>query len=260
MNRLRFLTVASLGLTSGWACTGSTVALTPHVEQQKAAPVATTPCEQASSSVSLATPELAIRLYVENLAANNFAGASRAFAVHENAARVDFIRLVSWVRVFSAGVQNAPAEYPMFVELNELRAKAELAQATKFFVYSLLTDRDPEATQVVESEAELQAFVQAVNPARLAKLRVLRIDEPRKSLAPEAQQVLKKQAALYGADEMTERVALYELADQLFWSGFQLCRYDKTWKIRQFAAYYAGPPYGTWTTKTTRSEYEARIE
>jgi hypothetical protein len=263
LQRSHLLTIASLVVTlTGSACTASTAGLKPHVEQPTAAPTprdAAHPCEQASNDENLATPEAAVNLYIESIAANNFARALRTYAAHEHAARVDFTALVSWVHVFSAGVQDAPAEYPMFVEMNELRAKAEMAQATKFFVYSLLTDRDPGGSQTVESDAEIRAFVQAVNPARLAMLRVVRIDQPRKSLGPEAQELFKRQATRYGADEMTERVALYELSSQFFWSGFQLSRYDKTWKIYQFASFYHGP-YRGGMGKTTAAEYEALLQ
>ncbi len=216
-------------------------------------------CKKASVHESLATPEAAVNLYIESIAANDFGCAMRAYAAHEHAARVDFTALINYVGMFSAAVQNAPAEYPMFVEMNELRAKAEMAQATKFFVYGLLTDRDPQGSQTVKSDAEVTAFVQAVNPARLATLRVVRIDQPRKSLGLEAQALFKKQATQYGADEMAERVALYELSGQFFWSGFQISRFDKTWKIYKFGSYYAGPPFHD-RVKTTVAEYEARIQ
>jgi hypothetical protein len=215
-------------------------------------------CKRALADEPFATPEAAVKLYIESVAASDFACASRAYAAHE-LARVDFTALVGWVGVFNAGVQNAPAEYPMFAEINELRAKAEMAQATKFFVYRLLTDKDPGGSQAVTSEAEIRAFVGAVNPAQLAMLRVVRIDQPRKSLSDDTQVLFKKVAARYGADEITERVALYKLSDQFFWSGFQLARYNKAWKIFQFASFYAGPPGGDKAT-TTVAEYEARIQ
>jgi hypothetical protein len=270
LQRSRLLTIASLVVTlAGSACTGSTVGLKPHVEQRTAAPTpqdAAHPCKHASKNESLATPEAAVNLYLESIAANDFSCALRAYAAHEHAARFNFTALVSWVGVLSPARIEAPAEYPMFVEMNELRAKAEMAEATKQFVYGLLTDKDPAGSQTVQSDAEIQAFVQAVNPARLATLRVVRIDQPRQSVTngPEAQALFKKLSTLYGADEMTERIALYELSGQFFWSGFTLCRYDKTWKIYKFESNYGGPiSGGTFTggvvRKTTAAEYEAHL-
>src|SRR5688572_7611891 len=257
------LTIASLVvIMASSACAGATVAQKPPVEQRTAAPTprdAAHPCEQAPNNETLATPEAAVRLYIESIAANNFARAMRAFAAEERAARFNFTALVSWVHVFSAGAQEAPAEYPMFVEINELRAKAQMAQATKIFIYGLLTDRDPSGSQTVESDAEIQAFVQAVDPARLATLRVVSIDQPRSLLGPEAQALFKQRATRHGADEMTERIALCDFSGQFFGAGFSLARYDKTWKIFEPGAPFSGLLDGA-AEKTTAAEYEARLQ
>ena len=256
------LTIASLVVTmASSACAGSTVGPKPPVEQRTAAPTprdAAHPCEQAPNNETLATPEDAVKLYIESIAANNFTRALRAFAAEERAARINFTAFVSYIHVFSAGAQQAPAEYPMFVEMNELRAKAEMAQATKIFIYGLLTDRDLNGSQTVQSDAEIQAFVQAVNPARLAPLRVVRIDQPRVLQSPEAQALFKRRATLHGADEMTERIALCDLSGQFFWSSFSLARYDKTWKIYEPGAPFSGLLDGA-AEKTTTAEYEARL-
>src|SRR5262249_10924230 len=105
------------------------------------------PCRTPSTYQDLATPEAAVHLYVDSIAASDVPCALLAYAAHEHAAGVDFTSLARWVHVLTPGVQNAPAEYPMFVELNELRAKAQFADATKFFIYLLLTATDPRGAQ-----------------------------------------------------------------------------------------------------------------
>ena len=282
LQRARVFAIAPLfALLTSSACAGPTVNLRPQVEQRPvvgltraprpeattqdgnletlgpSAREATQPCAQSFAFGSLATPEAAVRLYVESIAANHFACALRAYAAHEHAARFDFTAVARWTHIMTPAVLKAPAEYPMFVELNEFRAKGEMAQATKLFVYDLLADRDPTDGQVVESDLQIQAFVQAVNPVRLAALRVVRIDQPRQSVTngPEGQALFKKLATLASADEMAERIALYELSGQFLWSGFRLCRYDKTWKIYEFASTFAGR-----SGKTTTAEYEARLQ
>jgi hypothetical protein len=148
----------------------------------------------------------------------------------------------------------------MFVEMNELRAQAEMAEATKLFVYGLLTDVDVTGSQPMQSDAEIQAFIQAVNPARLATLKVVKIEQPRRSVTngADAQAFFKMFASREGADEVTDRIALYELSGELFWSGFRLCRYDKSWKIYDFTSTFGGPLGGV-VGKTTAAEYEARL-
>ncbi len=49
-----------------------------------------------------------------------------------------------------------------------------------------------------------------------------------------------KQAKLYGAEEMTERIALYELDSKTFLGGFGLFRYESGWKIVRLYSNLAG--------------------
>jgi hypothetical protein len=264
LQRARVLAAAALLVTSAClACTGTTaVPCAKPVTAARATGDEVRPSAQPSKHESLATPEAAVSLYVECIAASDFACALRAYAARERAARFDYTALVRFVQHWSPGSLNAPAQYPMFVELNELRAKANLAQATKLFVYGLLADMDLTRVQTVESDAEVQSFVQAVNPARLAKLTVVRIDQPRKLVlnGPEAQAIFKARAAREGADEVTERIALYELSGQLYWGGFQLSRYDKGWKIYEFGSNFAGPLASAVVGKTTATEYEGLLQ
>lgn len=219
--------------------------------------------EQVVTDARLATPEAAVKLYAERISANDFAGAFQAYAFHEQAARFRFVPLVREVKVLNAVVLKAPPEYPMFVELNELRARSEMAQATKLFVYGLLTNLDTATVETTETEAQARAFIDAVNPSRLASLRLVRVDQPRQSVtnSTEAQVDSKRWATLNGADEMTERLALYELSGQLFWSGFRLCRFDKNWKIVELSAAYGGPRGPDQiASKVTSEAYEAALK
>lgn len=218
-------------------------------------------CEKTSASTELSTPERAIRLYVESIAANDLPCALRAYAAHEYAARFDFPAYVAYVYQYSPGIVKAPTEYPMFVELNELRAKAVMAAAVKEFAYGLLSDRDLLTPHPVRSAADTRAFVQALNPVQLAKLKLVRVDAPRDSdiNKPSMQAVIKRSPTGKEADEVTERIALYELSGQYFWGGFMLRRYDKTWKIYEFRA-GGGPSAPLLPAKTTIAEYQARLE
>jgi hypothetical protein len=233
LQRARRLAGVLLTSVLASACAKPTAQPKPQAQERTAArprPEAAPPCGHAAKDETLETPDAAVRLYFESVAANDLAGALRAYAANERAAKFDFTSYMRWVIQFTGNIQ-APTEYPMFVEINQLRAKGELAAATRAFVYELLADRDPSASQPVTSDAEIEAFVKAVNPARLASLKLVRVDEPRMAASPEALASFKRQSGLNGADEMAERIALYELSGKPFWWGFQLSRYGKTWKI-----------------------------
>ena len=71
--------------------------------------------------------------------------------------------------------------------------------------------------------------------------------------------VHKRHASFHGADDQTERIALYHLGDQHSWSGFQLLRYGKRWVISQlFSAFVSGS--GPGVGKTTPAEYEGKLK
>jgi hypothetical protein len=76
---------------------------------------------------------------------------------------------------------------------------------------------------------------------------------------PEMIAVHKRHASFHGADDQTERIALYQLGDQHSWSGFQLLRYGKRWVISQlFSAFVSGS--GPGVGKTTPAEYEGKLK
>lgn len=69
-----------------------------------------------------------------------------------------------------------------------------------------------------------------------------------------------KHAQLYGADEQTERVVLYELNGEYYCGGFQIMRYKNNWKIISLYSNLAGQsPYGT-VTKITQVEFEQILQ
>jgi hypothetical protein len=264
--RSRALAIASILLTLACSKAVQRVArVETSARDVKAAPTASavptvaSRCEQAIAKQGLGTPEAAVSLYVESIAANDFECALRGYAAHELAAAFDFEALVNYAQVLNPSIIRAPAQYPMFVEMNELRAQGEMADASKAFVYGLLTDIDVGGVQAMESEAPVRAFLQAVNPTRLATLKIVRIDQSRRVVrdGPRAQELFEKFAQLDGAQEMTDRIALYELSGRYFWSGFRLARYDKAWKIHELESSYGGP-IGGGVGRTTVAEYEAQ--
>lgn len=50
----------------------------------------------------------------------------------------------------------------------------------------------------------------------------------------------KVHASWDGADDSTERIALFELGGKHYRGGFTLLRYGKTWRVRRLISVYAG--------------------
>jgi hypothetical protein len=76
----------------------------------------------------------------------------------------------------------------------------------------------------------------------LKDLKLLRIDPPRKDILESERNIanLQKMADIFGAQEMTERIALYQLNDKTYLGGFILLRYGESWKIYSLCSNLAG--------------------
>ena len=212
-----------------------------------------------SGKKSFETPEAAIEHYAKSIAAADVDAAMQALAVDDIAARYDFPAVARWVPVGQPATLYAPTNHDVYVRLNKMRLAGELSNATRMIMYSLL-GIEIEAPARHATDADIAAFMTA-DPARLKALKVVRIDQPGKAVVntPEMVAMHKRHAAFHGADDQTERIALYQLGDQHYWGGFQLLRYGQRWVISQlFSAFVAGS--GPGVGKTTPAEYETKLK
>ena len=208
---------------------------------------------------SFDTPEAAIDHYVKSIAAADLDAAMQSLAVDDIAARYDFPAVARWLPLAQPATLYAPTNHDVYVRLNKMRLAGELSNGTKMIIYSLL-GIEIEAPARHATDADIAAFMTA-DPSRLRALKVVRIDQPGKPVVntPEMIAMYKRHASFHGADEQTERLALYQLGDQHYWSGFQLLRYGKRWVISQlFSAFVAGS--GPGVGKTTPAEYEVKLK
>ena len=96
------------------------------------------------------------------------------------------------------------------------------------------------------------------DPSRLAGLTVqdIRYSNAKLENDPRVLDNSAKQAAVYDADELTERLALIDVGGQLYQVGFTLLRYGADWKVSSQSAALGGTsPQGV-AVPTTREEYD----
>jgi hypothetical protein len=108
--------------------------------------------------------------------------------------------------------------------------------------------------------AEIEAFAAAVDPSRLGGLSVLDIRQPEPEAATDERYLanLARIAATYGADEMTERLALVELDGETFGVGFTLLRYGDAWLVMDQASILGGTSaFGT-AEPMSRADFDDR--
>jgi hypothetical protein len=206
-----------------------------------------------------ATPEAAVQQFVKSLAADDFDGAMQAFQLDDVLARAE-----ATVKALLAGAAGsaAPSNRGALVRLTTINVVAEFAKMTRRFVYGLLlADQAEQATDA--TDANIDAFIRAVDPGRLRAMQIVRIDPPLLSQMASAEGIAlaRRQAATLRADESTERIALFQLDGNYYRGGFTLLRYGNAWRISELQSIYGNTSLRTDPVpKTTLEEYKELVK
>ena len=210
---------------------------------------------------SFDSPEDAIEYCVEAIADNKLSVALSAFAIDDYTREFDFTK---WCNRMKALILRdlAPSEYKMYQDINHAYITSKIVSQVKGFSYSLLSSMDLSQTIVVEDEEQVPQFVEDVDPKKLKGLKIVRIDPPCPDILNSERNVenFKIQAAIYGGEEGTERVVLYELDGELYAGGFHLIQYKDGWHIESMTSYLAGTSVDGSVTKMTKDDYLEWIE
>ena len=200
----------------------------------------------ASPAAGFATPEEAVEAYVAAVAAADLEAVLATAAIEEVAQDTDFVGYVDRVRAWIPVNAPAPATHPFLVSLNRSQQTAQLLLQTRMFIYSLLTTADLSGRAIMADAAWAETFVDELDLDRLAGLEVTEI-----GLADEAQtsdryrENADRQAAILGADELTDRVAIVTFEGARYRIGFMLLRHGDAWKVHaQFSPLAGTDPLG----------------
>ncbi len=216
----------------------------------------------ADAALVFSTPKDAIRHFYESVVANDFETALEACAVREQAEDFDFPGYVDRMKMHMPLMNPAPSTSDMYRDLNEAAILGNLANQIKTLSFSFFVTDGLDGTPVTPADrAYAEAFEEAVDSKKLAGLKLLRIDPPMKSILESEKNIenFSEMAKLYGAEEMTERIALYDLDGRTFVGGFGLYRYASGWKIFRLYSSLAGvSPTGA-AVETTAQEYAGML-
>lgn len=218
------------------------------------------------SEIRFKTPEEAILHYFEGVAQADAAKIFQACAIDEMSEKFRFDLYTERFGMYMPVMSLSPTDYPFYVEINKIQRSAQILNRVKIFAFSLLSDEavgggipiiiDPE-----EDGERIGNFVQDVDPTRLAQLKVEKIGLPDETRMNSDQYLesAAKLARAFGADESTERVALFSFAQNYYYLGFTLLRYGETWKIGdQFSPLAKTDTLGS-PNVTTVAEFEDMI-
>jgi hypothetical protein len=129
----------------------------------------------------------------------------------------------------------SPSDYPLYIETNKLQLSSQISNQVKIFTYSLLSSEEVvDGNVLTDLDSErIAKFMNDVDPARLSGLKVEKIELASKKIMKEAKYLehADKIAHVYGADESTERIALFLFEQNYYYLGFTLLRYGENWKI-----------------------------
>jgi hypothetical protein len=218
-----------------------------------------------ASNLAFKTPEEAITSYLEGVAQSDIHKIAQACAIDEMSEKFKFDQYTERLRAFLPVQSQSPAEYPFYVEMNKMQLSSQIFNRVKMFAYSLLSSEkvDEGATIVLDTGAteRIGQFIKDVDPKRLAQLELKKIDLPNKNLMNSTRYLenAAKFASIYGADESTDRVALFSFEGNYYYLGFSLLRYGDNWKISSQTSPLAGTSALGTPQKTTVEEFERMI-
>jgi hypothetical protein len=203
------------------------------------------PVAAQEASPSVATPEGAVEIYLDAFKARDLDTLLDVSAAEEIGEQVDFVAYVDRIRAWLPFQAPAPATDPFLVDLNRMQQAAQLLGQTRMLTYGLLTDVQLDGATVAPVDAAwAEAFMAQLDLSRLDGLEVgeIALPDPEIMGSDRYQEVMATQAAVYGADEMTERVATVSLEGQDWLVGFTLMRFGDAWQVSSQTSVIAGLP------------------
>lgn len=204
-----------------------------------ATPGATTTAAAATSSPppshgpGFATPEDAVRAYIAGVAAADVDAVLAASAVEDAATHFDFAAQAERLKLLQPLGNPGPAQYRFHARINRAYFSERLLSQTQALTYSLLASSPITANPAPADGTAGSAFAQHVDPAGLAGLEVVDVRPPNATLEndPKYRSNALAQAAIYGATDDAQRVALVKLGDSTYEVGFELLKYSVGWEV-----------------------------
>ena len=221
------------------ACSSlSNTPVTPAQPAVKDTPMTAAPSQPAdqANDVTFKTPEETITYYLDGVAQNNLSKILQACAINEMSGKFNFAYHVERLGgVMSPGQFLSPTDYAFYSDINKVTVSSQILSQVKFFAYGLLSsEKVGDGSLILNMDPErVNKFIKDVDPTKLSNIVVKKISLPNKTLMSDPKYIenAAKSASLYGADESTERVALFSFEQSYYYIGFTLLRYGENWKI-----------------------------
>ncbi len=217
----------------------------------------------AFASQSFSTPEEAIESFVGYLKAGDYDGALGTCAVGNMASGFDYQytakRLMTLLPVATS---NMPSEYPQYVLYNRHKAARELLmQMICFSVSFHISDESRgliDGMPVTLENGEFpDGLIEQLDPLAISSLEIVDIAKTSMHDDELNRENQKKQAKVYGADDVQFRSVLYELDGGYYVGGFTVIEFNGRWQIQNMSDPIVGiSAFGTPIPVSDKSEFE----
>lgn len=210
------------------------------------------------------TPEDAIYGYIAAVAKQDFNAVLSTTAVERKSKNYDFLYQAKRWNAMTVSAQM-PTTSPFFIDIDRAMFTVNYARQLQYLTYSLMsTNKIIEGFNVgpIKDTTIADDFVSIVQSKRLSDLSIVKIGIPYPSVINKdiTQLNFVKQAKIYGADTMTERVALLSFSGLKYMIGFGILRYGDDWLIDSQTSNFAGTdPLGT-AKRMTADEFERILQ
>ena len=136
-----------------------------------------------------------------------------------------------------------PSSDPLFVALNRASFAGDIARQLQFLAYGLMAPPEVVLGKAATMDRdEAAAFAAGVDASRLGGIALEKVGAPTPAILNSERNLANatKMAAVDGADERTERVALIAFEGQHYMMGFTLLRFGAEWKVNGQVSPVAG--------------------
>lgn len=220
-----------------------------------------------AASKSFGTPEDAINYFVDRLKTGDFDGALSACAIGEMAEGFDYKAYAERLNMLMyLGVSYLPSEYEQYVGYNSSKFEQQILMQMVCFTTSFnLSEENSgliEGQNMMLQDGKLpDGLIEQLDPAKLNGLELVDIGKARMHDDQRNRENQKKQAKVYGADDVQFRTVLYKYDGNYYIGGFTVIEYGGRWLIQNMSDPLAGiPSFGTPIPVADRSWYEDMLE
>ncbi len=196
------------------------------------------------TSPGFGSPEAAIKDFVDRLRGAELGRSLDDFAIEENLAGYDGKAAEAYLQTLAGFSARMPGADDGSLQVNRWMIEGQAANQVFRLVSSLLAPEiDLDQPTVDPDGAVYKTWASEMQLSRLTTLSItdpVALPGPAVAAKPEYTKIVDTQKKIYGADQLVDRVWLYEFDGKSYIGGAQLVHFSDGWKILRLGSPYGG--------------------